>query len=146
MTSDAAFGRHKPIQRSSQREPRESGEAPAANTSVKQTGAWTDDLVLRLRELWAQGLTASQIAAALPGFSRNAILGKVHRLKLSSRPPPLQRRRPRRPTLASLSDGMCKWPVGEPGMSDFHFCGQETVANSPYCTEHHRRAYVLNKK
>ena len=46
---------------------------------------WTDERVEELRKLWAEGLSASQIAARLGGVSRNAVIGKVHRLKLSSR-------------------------------------------------------------
>ena len=46
---------------------------------------WTDERVETLRRLWAEGLSASQLAAQLGGVSRNAVIGKVHRLKLSSR-------------------------------------------------------------
>lgn len=46
---------------------------------------WTDERVELLRKLWSEGLSASQIAAQLGGVSRNAVIGKVHRLKLSSR-------------------------------------------------------------
>ena len=46
---------------------------------------WTEDRVETLRKLWADGLSASQIAAQLGSVSRNAVIGKVHRLKLSSR-------------------------------------------------------------
>jgi GcrA cell cycle regulator len=46
----------------------------------------------------------------------------------------------------TLREHMCKWPIGEPGTPDFHFCGDETVANSPYCAEHHSRAYVPSRK
>ena len=46
---------------------------------------WTDERVELLRKLWAEGLSASQIAGQLGGVSRNAVIGKVHRLKLSSR-------------------------------------------------------------
>ena len=46
---------------------------------------WTDERVDLLRRLWSEGLSASQIAAQLGGVSRNAVIGKVHRLKLSSR-------------------------------------------------------------
>ncbi len=46
---------------------------------------WTDERVELLGKLWAEGLSASQIAAQLGGVSRNAVIGKVHRLKLSSR-------------------------------------------------------------
>lgn len=46
---------------------------------------WTDERVELLRKLWADGLSASQIAAQLGSVSRNAVIGKVHRLKLSGR-------------------------------------------------------------
>jgi GcrA cell cycle regulator len=46
---------------------------------------WTDERVELLTKLWAEGLSASQIAAQLGGVSRNAVIGKVHRLHLSSR-------------------------------------------------------------
>lgn len=46
---------------------------------------WTDERVELLRKLWSEGLSASQIAAQLGGVSRNAVIGKVHRLKLSAR-------------------------------------------------------------
>jgi len=46
---------------------------------------WTDERVELLKKLWAEGLSASQIATQLGGVSRNAVIGKVHRLKLSSR-------------------------------------------------------------
>lgn len=47
--------------------------------------AWNDERVELLRKLWAEGLSASQIAGRLGGVTRNAVIGKVHRLKLSSR-------------------------------------------------------------
>lgn len=46
---------------------------------------WTDERVELLRKLWSEGLSASQIANQLGGVSRNAVIGKVHRLKLSAR-------------------------------------------------------------
>ena len=47
--------------------------------------SWTDDRVEMLKKLWADGLSASQIAAELGGITRNAVIGKVHRLGLSGR-------------------------------------------------------------
>ena len=47
--------------------------------------AWTDERVARLTKLWADGLSASQVAADLGGVTRNAVIGKVHRLGLSGR-------------------------------------------------------------
>ena len=46
---------------------------------------WTDDRVELLKKLWADGLSASQIAGELGGITRNAVIGKVHRLGLSGR-------------------------------------------------------------
>jgi GcrA cell cycle regulator len=46
---------------------------------------WTDERVERLKRLWAEGLSASQIATQLGGVSRNAVIGKVHRLNLPGR-------------------------------------------------------------
>ncbi|KAA5801554.1 GcrA cell cycle regulator [Alkalicaulis satelles] len=50
--------------------------------------AWTDERVETLKKLWADGLSASQIAKQLGGVTRNAVIGKVHRLGLSGRAAP----------------------------------------------------------
>src|SRR3712207_3063070 len=50
--------------------------------------SWTDERVERLKKLWQEGLSASQIAAELGGVTRNAVIGKVHRLGLSGRGQP----------------------------------------------------------
>lgn len=50
--------------------------------------SWTDERVERLKTLWADGLSASQIAAELGNVTRNAVIGKVHRLGLSGRAKP----------------------------------------------------------
>src|SRR5438874_4887521 len=49
------------------------------------TMSWTDERVELLKKLWADGLSASQIAAELGGITRNAVIGKVHRLGLAGR-------------------------------------------------------------
>jgi GcrA cell cycle regulator len=46
---------------------------------------WTDERVENLKKMWGDGLSASQIAAQLGGITRNAVIGKVHRLGLSGR-------------------------------------------------------------
>ena len=46
---------------------------------------WTDKHIDTLRKLWAEGLSASQIAGRIGGLSRNAVIGKIHRLGLSGR-------------------------------------------------------------
>src|SRR5688572_12207364 len=60
---------------------------------------WTDERVELLKKLWAEGLSASQIAGELGGVTRNAVIGKVHRLSLSGRATKPQggMARPRRP-------------------------------------------------
>ena len=50
--------------------------------------SWTDERIESLRTMWEKGLTASQIADELGGVSRNAVIGKAHRLGLKSRPSP----------------------------------------------------------
>ena len=47
--------------------------------------SWTEEKVGKLRELWGKGKTASQIAQIIGGVSRNAVIGKAHRLNLSSK-------------------------------------------------------------
>ena len=117
--------------------------------------SWTDERVEQLKQLWSDGLSASQIARQLGGVTRNAVIGKVHRLGLAGRATPARTERPRiqvarRPTrprpapvihvpivekdpivddqgrkttVLTINDRMCKWPIGDPSKSDFHFCG-----------------------
>ena len=47
--------------------------------------SWTEEKVNKLKELWGKGQTASQIAVIIGGVSRNAVIGKAHRLNLSSK-------------------------------------------------------------
>jgi len=119
--------------------------------------AWTEDRIEKLRKLWDDGLSASQIAKELAeGVTRNAVIGKAHRLGLKSRPSPVKidsdkkRAAPKRVpkkagkklvSLLDLTDRMCKWPIGHPGDSDFHFCGKSSEAGMPYCAPHCAEAY-----
>ncbi len=48
--------------------------------------SWTQDKEEKLKELWEKGHTASQIAEILGDTTRNAVIGKAHRLKLAARP------------------------------------------------------------
>jgi GcrA cell cycle regulator len=70
---------------------------------LETTGGWTDERVETLKKLWLEGLSASQIAAILgEGVTRNAVIGKVHRLKLSGRAKPASASpRPRAPGRSS---------------------------------------------
>jgi len=56
--------------------------------------SWTDERIERLKELWTKGMTASQIADELGAVSRNAVIGKAHRLGLQSRPSPVKPNEP----------------------------------------------------
>lgn len=131
--------------------------------------SWTDERIDVLRKAWNEGLAASTIAEQLgEGVSRNAVIGKAHRLGLPARPspvkaadgavegeatvdgsvPPVRNAKPRpkvakpqRTSLLDLSDRVCKWPLGHPGDSDFHFCGKPSNAGFPYCAEHCAVAY-----
>ncbi len=132
---------------------------------------WTDDRVEQLKNLWTEGLSASQIARALGGVTRNAVIGKVHRLGLAGRASPSRSERPRLPmapkismrshvppppiveedpltfddgshaTALTINDRMCRWPIGDPSADEFHFCGRAPKGGSPYCEAHARKAY-----
>jgi GcrA cell cycle regulator len=148
--------------------------------------SWTDERVELLKKLWQDGLSASQIAAELGGVTRNAVIGKVHRLGLSGRGQPtssIKRQRRTHPTgirrsrpmsvgnlalksnldylpdadlqprrnvvvpiplklsIFQLTEHTCKWPLGDPGHDDFHFCGHDSLENAPYCEYHAGVAY-----
>ena len=52
--------------------------------------SWTEERIERLKSMWAEGATASEIADKLGGVSRNAVIGKAHRLGLEARPSPVK--------------------------------------------------------
>lgn len=80
--------------------------------------AWTEDRVDVLKKLWAEGHSASQIAKQLGGVTRNAVIGKVHRLGLSGRATPSRpvKRPPRlaRPKPQVMADGSVRTPAPAP--------------------------------
>ena len=133
--------------------------------------SWTDERVEALKALWIDGLSASDIAAELGGITRNAVIGKVHRLGLAGRAGPARAERPRSSishksvvrmaapepeiveedpiklddgnfaTVLTINDRMCRWPIGDPSENEFHFCGRKPKSGSPYCEAHARKAY-----
>ena len=108
---------------------------------------WTPELVQQLSRLWDEGLSTAEIGRRL-GVTKNAVVGKAHRLALTPRPSPLKRppvRRAAPVTAAATGSGSCSWPTGHPGDKDFSFCGKRTVAGKPYCAEHAAMAYVRPK-
>lgn len=59
--------------------------APAFPAPDKRFGGWTDERVEELRKLWMEGLSCTQIASRLGGVTRNAVVGKAHRVGLPGR-------------------------------------------------------------
>jgi GcrA cell cycle regulator len=57
--------------------------------------SWTDERIDTLKKMWDSGMTATQIAEELGGVSRNAVIGKAHRLGLQSRPSPVKPNEPK---------------------------------------------------
>jgi len=78
--------------------------------------SWTNERVELLKKLWGEGLSASQIAGELGGVTRNAVIGKVHRLGLSGRAKTTSTAsKPRRARPAAPSGGAVpKKPVSQP--------------------------------
>ena len=66
--------------------------------------SWTDERIDQLKKMWSDGATASQIADELGGVSRNAVIGKAHRLGLDARPSPVKagEEKEKKPAAASV--------------------------------------------
>jgi len=153
---------------------------------------WTPEQISDLTRLWGEGLTTAEIGKRL-GISKNAVVGKAHRLHLPARPSPIKRtgprpqvyrqaaprqpsvprapQAPREPRVAAqaqqtsaaalralanqpsakrlpmmaLSASTCRWPIGDPGDAEFHFCGERSLDGKPYCSSHASIAYVKMK-
>lgn len=136
--------------------------------------SWTEEKIEQLAKLWNEGLTTGEIGRII-GMSKNAVVGKAHRLGLEGRPSPIKRDvnpKTKKKTkaldtdtskksdapktklktkedligLTDLTMHSCRWPIGDPKDKDFHFCGKEAIAGKPYCGEHVMVAYVgINK-
>ena len=100
---------------------------------------WNEERVALLKGMWTNGYTARQIAEKLGGVTRNAVIGKAHRMGLSSRPSPVKRHEPC--PMPYTVERHCQWPIGHPGSDDFRFCGEPAVSGKPYCTTHCAQAY-----
>lgn len=110
------------------------------------SGEWSPQRIAVLIALWQQGLTTSGIGIRL-GVTKNAVVGKVHRLGLPQRQSPIRQAKPKEPEgevikLDALNIGMCSWPYGHPGTSEFRFCGSPIVPGRSYCADHCEIAYV----
>ena len=132
----------------------DAGKVPASAGGGEQGAMWNDEKIARLKKLWSEGLTTGEIGKRL-GVSKNAVVGKAHRLGLKGRPSPIKRQ-PNKPvevnketrvfTLTDLSAQTCRWPIGDPKHEDFRFCGKPVAAGKPYCGEHCSVAYVGSGK
>jgi GcrA cell cycle regulator len=122
---------------------------------------WTDDRVELLKSLWGAGKTAAEIAKELgEGLTRNAVIGKAHRLGLSGRITPVAKKidKPLPPettnisakdggtSLLELTEQTCRYPYGDPKKEGFHFCGCQSLPGIPYCTEHAEIAYQTTSR
>jgi len=119
-------------------EPSEEACAPA---QVELT--WTPERIERLTALWEEGVTTAEIGRRI-GVTKNAVIGKVHRIGLVPRvvketPPP-------RRNVFDFAGPVCMWPVGHPTDDDFHFCGGAPLAGKPYCAHHAAVAYIRPKE
>ena len=109
--------------------------------------SWTEEKVDLLKSLWIQEKSASEIADIIgDNVSRNAIIGKAHRLALAGRPSPIKKKEQKHTTLQRLTERMCKWPVGDPKKPGFYFCGKVVDVTVTYCPEHRSMAYTTPRK
>ncbi len=104
---------------------------------------WTPEKIEALIALWNESLPTSEIGRRL-GITKNAVVGKAHRLGLTKRQSPIRKKANvvAEVKLEGLGPGMCSWPIGEPGTASFRFCGHPALPGKPYCAEHCARAYV----
>lgn len=105
----------------------------------------------RLVALIGEGLTGSQIAAAL-GTTKNAVIARMRRLKLelagaTGPRPPKPEPEPEPGRFDFPARGSCVWPVGHPGEPEFRFCGRKVEPGSghTYCADHRQVAYRRQK-
>ncbi|MCP5364914.1 MAG: global cell cycle regulator GcrA-like protein [Hyphomicrobiales bacterium] len=104
---------------------------------------WTAEKIAALMALWNEELSTSEIGRRL-GVTKNAVIGKVHRLGLPKRRPSPKQVFQQADVirLDNLGTNMCSWPVGNPSEEGFHFCGEQTVSGKPYCSRHCAVAYI----
>ncbi len=108
---------------------------------------WSEENVAKLEELWDQYLSTAEIGRIL-GTTKNAVVGKAHRLGLPKRQSPVRKNKknPKQVEglirLENLERGMCCWPSGDPNDEDFSFCGKKIYPGRPYCEDHCKEAYV----
>jgi len=90
---------------------------------------WTDERVEQLKRLWAEGYSASQIAAQMGGVTRNAVIGKAHRLKLAGR----VKNQPRRPNDADAANAEAEAKANSPELEFGRSGGNDNSADAADC-------------
>ena len=119
---------------------------PAVREEVEsppRVETWTQERIAQLTQLWEEGVTTAEIGRRI-GVTKNAVIGKVHRIGLIPRvvketPPP-------RRNVFEFTGPACMWPIGHPTDDDFHFCGGAPLAGKPYCDHHAAVAYIRPKE
>ena len=125
---------------------------------------WDEDKLNKLRKLWDAGLPITKIGNEI-GVSRNAIAGKAHRMGLPKRNSPISKSGdPRKNQKSNNSENTkvlplkimlrdvewsrnrCCWPIGDPKLPGFSFCGTPIIPGRPYCEEHSNLAYTNTRE
>lgn len=131
---------------------------------------WTTGQIETLMRLWQAGARTADIGAAI-GKNKNGVIGKAHRLGLAprrrgtprtnaARPMPLKPKKiivgsrgspshvvfekeytPNNTALLDLKKQQCRWPLGDPLKPDFQWCGNDRMADCPYCEQHRQMAF-----
>jgi GcrA cell cycle regulator len=111
--------------------------------TVMSNPEWTPERVAALMALWQEDITTSEIGRRL-GITKNAVIGKVHRLGLPKRRVTTTTAEETAEVvqLDMLGSNMCSWPVGNPGERGFSFCGAPALPGKPYCSDHCAVAYI----
>ena len=93
--------------------------------------SWTEERIERLKAMWTKGATASQIAEELGGVSRNAVIGKAHRLGLESRPSPVKPGEEKEKKAKAAPAPKAAKPAAAPKPAPATAAPRETVAEAP---------------
>lgn len=131
---------------------------------MENSSVWDEPQLNKLKKLWDEGLPITKIGIEL-GVSRNAIAGKAHRLGLPKRNSPISksgdpRKNQKHPEIhtnkelplkillrdVEWSRNRCCWPIGDPKLPGFSFCGTSIIPGRPYCEEHSYLAYTNTRE
>ena len=116
---------------------------------------WTPERVETLTRLWAEGFSARQIAGKLGSVTRNAVIGKAHRLSLQRgavvrepvpEPVPVIIEEPPVDLRPEVKAWMCRWRTDDPGRLGLNICGKTAQPGRHYCAEHLTLAYLQRKR